>query len=132
MQHMMQLLHWWNCKCRFCCLVLVHNKVATPPSLHSSESGVIFADSVHDTDHGPSPLNTKDIAGRRQRHVASLVNNVENVIFVFCFFYFRFSDKSSTKLFPHFPPPFIFFFFSNLCRTLGLTVRRHEHPISST
>lgn len=66
----------------------MHNKVAAPPSPHSSESGVIFADSVHDTDLGPSPLNTKDIAGQRQWHVASLVNNVENVIlFFFCFFF---------------------------------------------
>lgn len=66
----------------------MHNKVAAPPSLHSSESGVIFADYVHDTDLGPSPLNTKDIAGRRQWHVASLVNNVENVIFISFFLFF--------------------------------------------
>lgn len=104
--------------------------------LSGPESGLIFADSVHETDLGPSPPNTKDTAGPRQWHAARLVNNVENVIFVSFFFSGSAIKtklcKSSAKLFPHFPHLLYSLFFSNLCGVLGLAVRRHEHPISST
>lgn len=64
----------------------MHNKIAAPRSLTELKVGVICAESVYNTDRDPSPLETKDIACRRQWHVASLVNNVGNVIFILFFF----------------------------------------------
>lgn len=65
----------------------MHTKVAASRFLMQLVVWVIFADSVHNADLGPSPLkNTKDTARQRQWHVASLVNNVENVIFILIFF----------------------------------------------
>lgn len=92
----------------------MHSKVAAPPPLTELEVEVIFADSVYNTDIGPSPLKTKDIARRRQWHVASLVNNVENVIFILFFSWFSDKIKASVKeaqSYFFFPPPFAFSFF---------------------